>query len=170
MACLYDDSSISIVGSCKITEGKIKGIDIESYSIKIHTKKNKKPCLRELLDIMYVTLVHHDGSRQMLKVQIDTDEKLHSHSSKGRQCTSTCLMTTMPSNDSDDDKKLRDCESSIERECRAVGHMTLKPTDGSGSDVVLPIEAKFYVKYPNSLQQRPSRFKRAFACFFFSSN
>lgn len=42
----------------------------------------------------------------------------------------------------------------IETEFRAVGHMTVKSSDdGSGGDIVCSIEAKFYMKRANPLQQ-----------------
>lgn len=123
MACSYDDSSISIVSSYKMSEQRINGKDVMEIvepCFKIHTKNEKKSCLNELSDILYITITHHDGSSQILKLQLQRGYKAHSHShcgSKGRLCSSTCLITSMPSNDSNpDDEKLRDCHSLIERE------------------------------------------------------
>ncbi|KAL8120561.1 hypothetical protein AgCh_017657 [Apium graveolens] len=158
--------------SMETINGKdVPQMTVDSYSAKFHNGKKEKPCLNELFDVMYITITHHNGSSQILKLQ--RDEKRHDHrysGFKGRQCSSAYRMTSIPSKTfNQEDKKLKDYESSIERECRAVGQMTLKPSDGSGSDFVYPFEAEFYVKYRNTLQHRPSRFQRAFACFLFSS-
>lgn len=119
---------------------------------------NKKNCLcfSESPGIewrfIHITIKHYDGSNQVLKIQRDENKP-----GWGR------YVTSMPGDGSGrDDEKQIYFDGSVEREYRAVGYMTLRPSEDCGGDLVFPVEAKFYVKYLNQAQHRPWRFRYAF--------
>lgn len=146
---------IKIQGCYHVTEeGKIT---YNCSAIRIVTH-NEKQCSQESFNtgwrVVYIAIKQKDGSIQMLKIQ--------------RKEANQGNVTVFPIHGSsrEDDEKQSYYDGSFEKECHAIGHMTLTPRDGFRGDfgvMVLPIEAKFYICFPSPL-------RRVFGYFLSSFN